>query len=183
MKLFRIIILIVSTAAIFAACKKPVDYPVIPALEFKEMFTTKDLNGYDHGVFVITNFTDGDGDIGYYKPEENKNDPIFDDTLSPYYNNYQVKIFHKENGIWSPYYVILDLDNDGSVDDTVDISSRIPYLTPESSNKNLKGEIERELPLDIHLNSDTFRFDIFIYDRGLHQSNAITTPEVVVTTQ
>ena len=32
-------------------------------------------------------------------------------------------------------------------------------------------------------NDDTIRFDAYIYDRGLHKSNMITTSEIILKTQ
>jgi len=113
------------------------------------------------------NFTDGDGDIGYN--DVGNNLPIFDDPNSPYYNNFQVKTFHYENGVL--------------VQDTVDLSARMQNITPEVQNKNLKGDILRELPLPPGLNNDTFHFEIFIYDRALHASNIIVTPDIILKTQ
>ena len=77
-------------------------------------------------------------------------------------------MFIKQNGVWN----------------TIDtpVSSRIPYLTPDGKNKALKGEILRELNLPFPLVNDTMKYDIFIYDRGLHQSNTITTPEFIFNT-
>jgi hypothetical protein len=55
-------------------------------------------------------------------------------------------------------------------------------VTPEVKNKALKGEINRELPLPPNLANDTFRFEIFIYDRSLNSSNTIVTPDVILKT-
>ena len=158
--------------AILFSCKKQVEYPIIPAIDFKRIEGVKDANGRDQSIKVTIGFTDGDGDIGYYSVESGKNDHQFDfpaDNTNPYYNNFKVKTFRKVNGIWSI--------------DPVDISARIPYLTPEGSNKALKGEIERDLPVRPGLVRDTFYYEIFIWDRGLHASNTVTTSQIILTTQ
>lgn len=165
---FSVVILI----AMLHACKKQVEYPIIPAIDFKRIEGVKDANGRDQSIKVTIGFTDGDGDIGYYSVESGKNDHQFDfpaDNTNPYYNNFKVKTFRKVNGIWTV--------------DPVDISARIPYLTPEGSNKALKGEIERDLPVRPGLVKDTFYYEIYIWDRELHASNTVTTSQIILTTQ
>ena len=137
MKYLRLFTLLIFATLLVFACKKPDEYPVIPAIEYKSAYTTKDNQGFDQLFCVTISFTDGDGDIGY-------------------------------NGVWN----------------TIDtpVSSRIPYLTPDGKNKALKGDILRELNLPFPLLNDTMKYDIFIYDRALHQSNTITTPEFIFNT-
>ena len=93
----------------------------------------------------------------------------FDDPSSPYYNNYIVKTWLRRDGEW-----ILD---------TTNVDARLPYMTPEGAIKALKGDIQRELTLPPALTLDTLKYDIFIWDRALHQSNTVTTPEIVVSTR
>ncbi|MFN8166903.1 MAG: hypothetical protein U0X76_12275 [Bacteroidia bacterium] len=169
MKVTRYIIAVLLTGLVISSCKKPDEYPVVPSIDYKSMIVLHDANGYDGSIDVTIGLTDGDGDIGYYPRESGLNDPIFDDPSSEYYTNFKVETYHKIMGVWTL--------------DTVDISARIPYLTPEGSNKALKCEVRRNLPIRPSLNLDTFYYKIFIYDRGLHQSNTITTPEVVLTSQ
>ncbi len=169
MKYLRIFALLVFAGIVTHSCKKPEEYPIIPAIQYKSAYTTKDQQGFDEYLYVTISFTDGDGDIGYKSKESGENDPIFDDPTSPYYNNFIVKMFIKQNGVWN------------SLDTPV--SSRIPYLTPDGKNKALKGDILRELNLPLALVNDTMKYDIFIYDRALHQSNTITTPEYIFNTR
>ena len=86
MKYLRYFTALVFSGLLLYACRKPEEYPVIPAIEYKSLYLSKDDQGYDQSVFVTISFTDGDGDIGYYPRETGKNDPIFDDPTSPYYN-------------------------------------------------------------------------------------------------
>ena len=164
---FFIVILVVFA---LTSCRKPEQFPIEPVITFKDMYTKLNSQGYDQNIEVVLNFTDGDGDIGY---KESGNGAIFDDPNSQYYENFVVKIYELKNGMWYS----------GHPWDTIDIGARIPYITPVVSNKALEGEILRELPVPPHLTNDTFRFDIFIYDRGLHKSNIITTPAIILNTQ
>ncbi|MBL0104185.1 MAG: hypothetical protein IPP51_10815 [Bacteroidetes bacterium] len=153
----------------FLSCKKPIEYPIIPAIDFKSISIVNDANGKAGSVDVNMGMTDGDGDVGYHSVESGLNDAIFDDPNSIYYTNYKVKTYHLKNGTWDV--------------DTIDLSARLEYLTPEGSNKAIKCEILRNLPVRPGLNRDTFYYEIFIYDRALHQSNTIKTDKVVLTTQ
>ncbi|HQV99718.1 MAG TPA: hypothetical protein PLZ91_05300 [Bacteroidia bacterium] len=167
----KLIAVILISSIAFSACKKPLEYPLVPNIDFKSIVGVKDANGKDQYLQVTIGFTDGDGDIGYFSPESGLNDPMFDfpaDATNPYYTNFKVKTYRLINNVWTV--------------DTVDLSARIPYLTPLGSNKALKGEIQRELPLDIGLVNDTFYYEIFIYDRSLHQSNTVKTSNIVINT-
>lgn len=163
------IITLLLGSVIFNSCRKPDEYPLEPILTFESIVSVLDEQGYDSKVLVTLSFTDGDGDIGYYPRESGKNDPIFDNPSSPYYNNYIVQTWIYRAGAW--------------IADTTNVNARLPYMTPEGANKALKGEIERELTLPPGLNLDTLRYDIFIWDRSLNKSNVIQTPTIVVTTR
>ena len=60
---------------------------------------------------------------------------------SQYYNNYVVKTYILESGVWQA--------------DPINVSARLPYMTPEGSNKALRGDIQRTLTLPPALNNDT----------------------------
>jgi hypothetical protein len=136
-------------------CKKPNSYPDEPAIKLSSITVIKNpANGLDSIARVVISFTDGDGDLG----TEQYDGP----------DNFIVNLFEKNNGTW---VAILP-----------SLSGHLPYLTPSGSNTALKGDIEHDIGLPFGLVNDTLRFDIFIYDRALHQSNTVTTPEIVVTT-
>ena len=165
----RITPLILVGVVAFFSCKKPVEYPLEPIISFQSIRVAQDATGYDDKVQVTISFTDGDGDIGYYPRESGRNEAMFDNPASPYYNNFIVKTWVLRDGTW--------------VQDTTNVDARLPYLTPEGANKALKGDIERELTLPPAMSLDTLKYDIFIWDRALHKSNVITTPEIVVSTR
>ncbi|REJ80496.1 MAG: hypothetical protein DWQ44_05930 [Bacteroidetes bacterium] len=171
MRLLKIAFLFAVALTIFSSCKKLEEYPVIPSIEYKNMFVLQDAGGFDEFVRLVIAFTDGDGDIGYHAVESGLNDPIFDDPASAYYYNYSAKVFQFVNGVWS------------EVTSPIPISGRLPYMTPEGPNKALKGEIDREFNVPPGLIADTIRFEVFIYDRALHKSNTLTTPAVIITSR
>lgn len=155
--------------ASFAACKKQESYPLVPAIEYKSIFKAASSTGFDSAVVVTVSFTDGDGDIGYYPVGDSRNDPKFDDVNSQYYNNYIVKTWIKRSGVWQT--------------DPINVSARLPYMTPEGSNKALRGDIQRTLTLPPALNNDTLKYEVYIWDRALNRSNIVTTDEIVLRTQ
>src|SRR4051812_458555 len=123
----KLIILCIIGIAGIVGCKKPDQFSEIPSIDFKTIYTLKDVQGYDTACYVVINFTDGDGDIGYHSVESHLNDPEFDDPVSPYYNNYQVKSYRRENGVWGPDTIVAN----GQVF-TIDNSSRMDYLSSDS---------------------------------------------------
>ena len=166
-KYFYLSIFIVFT---HYSCKKPDQFPDEPIISYKNMYTILNNNGYNEKVTIQINFTDGDGDVGY--KAEGQNDSIFDSPLSPYYKNFNANLFRLINGNWVENISITRL------------GGRLPYLTPGGKNKSLKGEIAGDIYLPVFSPSpavkDTFRFDVYIYDRSFHKSNVISTPNIIL---
>ena len=63
---------------------------------------------------------------------------------------------------------------------TTPLRYRIPDLTPDDRNKAIKGIIVDTIPLNPNPVYDTIQFSMFIYDRALHKSNVVFTPEIIV---
>ena len=132
-------------------------------------FTTSDPQ---NGVIAI-NFTDPDGDIGLNQS----------DTGGAYAYDFYMRYY-----VWSPYantYVkyYRAYTNGNSLIDSSIIAYRIPFVVNNSKSKSLDGQVivnlngyrpPRQDAYDDTL--QTFRFQIWIYDRALHKSNVITTP-------
>ena len=172
MKVTRFYLLMFIAFAVLS-CKRPDEFPIIPVISFKSISISKDTLGFDNKITLLLNFTDGDGDVGYY--DNGQNDSIFDNPKSPYYDNYIVTYFLLKDGVWvsDALPIIPPLLQPGG---------RLPYLTPKGKNKSLKGEITCYIDPPVGAINNTFRMDIFIYDRSLHKSNIITTPDFILTT-
>ena len=132
--------------------------------------STKHLPGSRHdrlrfAVVVTISFTDGDGDIGYYPVGDSRNDPKFDDVNSQYYNNYVVKTYILESGVWQA---------DRST------SAPIAYMTPEGEQQSPSRGYPKNLTLPPALNNDTLKYEVYIWDRALNRSNIITTDAIVL---
>ncbi len=155
-----ILILIIPLFAGLTGCIKEEQYPLIPAIEFGGFRTARDITGKDSLGEITVSYTDGDGDIGLYS----------NDTVEPYKYNFYLKFMQQING---------QLVEVKLVDTTVTFNARIPILTPNGRNKNIKGNITMSLELYFArqaLQSDVISFEIYIKDRALNKSNVIKTP-------
>jgi hypothetical protein len=162
MKLYTKIslILLIPLFSGLTSCIKEEQYPIVPAIEYKNFGTYTAVNGKDSlGVLTIS-YTDGDGNIGL---------PDWD-TIEPYKYNYYLKILQLIDG---QMVELVPPDPD------ITFNSRIPVLTPTGKNKNIKGDISLSLELyymTSFLQNDTIGFEVYIKDRDLNQSNTVITP-------
>lgn len=153
------------------SCTKEKEYPIIPAIEYKEFLYN---SGLQQGYFVFK-FTDGDGDIGL---KQSDNYPPFD-TASYYYNNFYLHIYERINGKYVPLIVFNPTTQQN---DTIVFPYRIPYIEPVSANGSLKGELQTKIDVGLmlpYLHTDTIQFEAYIFDRKLHKSNVIRTSDII----
>jgi hypothetical protein len=153
-----------------SSCMKKDEFPVEPTLAYKNFIITHTMEGKaDIGILVLS-FTDGDGDIGLSSA----------DTLPPfnpgskYFFNFYITLYKKENG---QYEKIIFPDTNFT------FNSRIPEIELTGNSKSIKGDIEYRFDLQImkaYLNLDTIQIETFIYDRALHKSNIIVTPDIII---
>ncbi len=166
MKLYTKIgyILLISLFAGLTGCIKEEQYPLEPQIEYAGFATAKDITGKDSlGIISIT-YTDGDGNIGLYSW----------DTIEPYKYNFYLKFLQMVNN---------QLVEVIPADTSITFNARIPILTPEGRNKNIKGNISMYLELYFArqmLLSDTIAFEMYIKDRDLNESNVIETPLYII---
>ena len=161
----KIHILLFFLLAIAAtACIKEVQSPIEPEIKFEDFGTYRDVNGKDSLGVLSISYTDGDGDIGLYDT----------DTVEPYKYNYFLKFMQYHNG---------QLTEVKPADTASTNNYRIPLLTPDGRNKNIKGVIKLALELYYvrrSLLTDTIAFQIYIKDRALHSSNVLETPKFII---
>jgi hypothetical protein len=167
---------LVLSATIFLSCRKFEEFPVEPAIKFEDFLLEYNLEtGKTERGVLIFSYTDGDGDLGLDNDDLN---PPFN-IGSPYYYNLIIKYFEKQNGtfvevpllVWNP---------DSARFDTLTFNTRFPKLLPEIVDKPIKGVFNDTLFILNPLSSyDTIKFSAYIYDRALHKSNTIETPEIV----
>ena len=170
--LFLIIILITG----FGSCKKLKEFPDIPHIGYIGFIKiyNPDLEIYDRGVLAFS-FEDGDGDIGLNTGDTA---PPFN-ASSKYHYNLIITYFEMQNGVLTEVPILWFNPQTGQYD-TLTLSARIPNLTPQGINKAINGEIQDTLFIyNFNSTFDTIKFEAYIIDRALHESNTITTPLIV----
>ena len=159
MKTFHFVIGIL--ALIIVSCNPVEEYPVVPAIEYAGYTLLLNEDSIPvKGVIAIT-FTDGDGNIGLTDEEH---EPPFDYNLFVTYREWH-------NGTWQPV-----INHDG---DTVNFNARIPVITPQGKNKNIRGTIYDTVNINRQAGaSDTVKYTLYVKDRDLNSSNMVETPPI-----
>lgn len=158
------LILLFLVIAGLTGCIKEEQYPIIPRIEFQGFGTLRDITNKDSLGQILISFTDGDGNIGLSES----------DSVEPYKYNYYLKFLQYHNK---------QLVEVKPVDSSLTFNSRIPILTPNGRNKNIKGDIYMTLELYFArqaLLTDTIGFEIYILDRDLNKSNVLETPLYII---
>ncbi|TND08703.1 MAG: hypothetical protein FD123_1919 [Bacteroidetes bacterium] len=153
-------------------CKKEDTFPPEPAIEFKEF---KKL-GNDSAQVIIT-FTDGDGDIGL--GQEDTTGPF--NNTSKYYYNFFMRYYYQDSlGNFKPFLLYLNTD---TILDTLDFNYRVPNLTQNDQKESLTGDIIVTLhPFTLYHapGHNVIRYEIYIVDRELHESNKVMSTDILV---
>jgi hypothetical protein len=162
----KIIFLIIVLIIIFTvdSCRKIQQLPATPHIEFTSfsIFDTTDILGNNSkGGRLRFHFEDGDGDLGLTPPTD----------LQPDSTNLFFTLFRKKGGIMVPA-----ADNDPLKPSPY----RIPYMVRLGQNKILKGTISVTFLYLFYSTSDTIRYDFYITDRALNESNVASTSEIVL---
>jgi hypothetical protein len=163
---FRYVLVItLFLTASFSGCMKKENYPDTPQIEFLGYTNVYDTGMYATGGIINISFKDGNGDIGFLSEADTF--PPYQPG-GPYYYNFVITYFEKRNGIFT------------EVDLSLPFSARIPYLTPQNPGKAIKGTISNTIEYFLKPAYDTIQYKLFIYDRALHKSNVVTTPEIIL---
>ncbi|MGA2405484.1 MAG: hypothetical protein ABSF81_01885 [Bacteroidales bacterium] len=159
---YLVIVLIIIF--VLNSCRKVEQLPAIPHIEFTSftIFDTTDILGNNSkGGRLKFYFEDGDGDLGL-------NAPALDQTDS---TNLFLTLYRKEDGVMMPAP-----DNDPLKPSPY----RIPYMERTGQNKILKGTISVTFLYLFYSPADTIRYDFYIKDRALNESNVASTSEIVL---
>jgi hypothetical protein len=142
------------------SCLKKNEYPVEPVIQFKSYGVLPDVNGKDSVGYLTVSYTDGDGDIGLSSGQ----------NTGQYAYDFFLTLFKNKNG---------QLEQVVLPDPSATFNARLPILTPEGLNKNIRGDITIAIELTYARNyilSDGIAFDVSIQDQALHKSNVVRTP-------
>ena len=149
----------------FSACIKKKDYPTTPVIAYKDFVNF----GADSGFFTLK-FTDGDGDFGL-NPEDTTGN--YGKNSAYYYNLYMKYLYKKADGTWSAYF-----NPNPMVNDTQYYKFRVPFILQTGKDKSQDGEVRVKLtelrPSSTH---KAIKYVLYIYDKALHQSNVVTSPD------
>jgi hypothetical protein len=163
---YSLISLVVVLALASGACRKIVQLPPEPRIEYTSfmVFDTIDIlgNATKAGRLKFY-FEDGDGDIGF-----SPSDAVDGDTTNLYFT-----LFRKNGSLYTEA---------GSNDLLKPSSYRIPNLTRTGQNKILKGTISVTFlylfysPAD----NDTIKYEFYLRDRNENYSNTESTGEIAL---
>ncbi len=159
--------------ALFSCKKESTPAPGPPVISFGSFTTTNGING------VITfNFTDPDGDIGLHQEDTTGS---YSKTGVGYYDFYMRYYYKNYLGNFVTYYHQFNT-TPNPLSDSLIFGYRIPFVTNNIKSKTLDGQIIVNLNgykpyFNYNDSISDFRFEFWIYDRALHKSNVVTTPE------
>jgi len=155
---------IILSLSVLDSCKKIEKLSSVPKIQFTSftIFDTTDILGnHSKGGRLKFSFEDGDGDLGLNAPTEGQVDST----------DLFFTLFRKEGGVMLP-----TPDNDPLKPS----SYRIPYMERLGQNKILKGSISVTFMYLFYSPADTIRYDFYIKDRALNESNIEATSEIVL---
>ncbi|GAB2868467.1 hypothetical protein [Hymenobacter ruber] len=175
-----------------SGCLSAPSYSNTPEIEFRDVKVTRIAAangnvGRDTLEFVL-GFRDGDGDLGL-GPEDLAvapfNSKIGGHNNRGYSYNYFIQPY-KKNPITKAFdFFVTPAQPPFPAGVQGEYDSQYPRLNgADGRAAPLKGELRYKLPISLDGTvfnpGDVFRFEISILDRGLHESNQITTSEVTL---
>jgi hypothetical protein len=166
MKETRYLFFIFAGFLILESCHKIEQLPAVPHIEYTSftVFDTTDILGNNSkGGRLKFHFEDGDGDLGLNAPAPGG---VQTDSTNLFFT-----LYRKEGGIMVPAP-----DNDPLKPSAY----RIPYMERLGQNKILKGTISVTFLYLFYSPADTIRYDFYIKDRALNESNVASTNEIVL---
>jgi hypothetical protein len=164
MRTLKLLAIVLLEVSVLGSCKKIEKMPPVPRIEFTSfaVFDTIDILGNNcKGGRLKFYFEDGDGDLGLAQPSDEESDTT----------NLFFSLFRKTGGEMVPAP-----DNDPLKPS----SYRIPYLSREGQNKILRGTISVTFLYLFYSPSDTIRYDFYLKDRALNESNTESTSDIVL---
>jgi len=166
MRTIKLLIILLITVLIVDSCQKIEQLSNIPNIEFTSftVFDTIDILGnHNKAGRLKFYFEDGDGDIGLDEPT----------YYNPDTTNLFLTLFRKTDGVMVPSEII----NDPLLPYS---SYRIPYMERLGQNMILKGTISVIFLYYEFSPNDTIKYDFYIKDRALNESNTESTSEIVI---
>jgi hypothetical protein len=164
MREIKYLVVTIIALLLLDSCRKIEQLPSVPHIEFTSfsIFDTTDILGNNSkGGRLKFHFEDGDGDLGLNPPAINQTDST----------NLFFTLYRKKGG-----KMLLAPDNDPLKPSAY----RIPFMERLGQNKILKGTISVTFLYLFYNPSDTIKYDFYIKDRALNESNVVSTNEIVL---
>ena len=166
MKTGKYPVIFLLVVIILGSCTKVEHLSPIPSIKFNSftIFDTMDILGNQSKAGRLNfYFEDGDGDLGLNAPTGNG---IEGDTTDLFFT-----LYRKTDGVMVP----------AATDDPLYPSSyRIPYMVRLGQNKILRGTISVTFLYLLYNPTDTIKYDFYLKDRALNESNVASTSEIVI---
>lgn len=169
--------LLLLTGLTVSSCLEPPEYPDAPTISFKEITSQRisDATGTYDRVVITVSFRDGDGDLGLNESDKTPDSPwarIKDGQLNPFSDNYHLTAFvrNAQNEFVPPV-------------PSFNTSNTYPPLATDGREAPLRGDLK--FTYDFYVGGvfrvgQTVRFEVYIFDRALNQSNTITTDPITI---
>ena len=164
MRTIKYLVIISIVALSLDSCRKIEQLPAIPRVEFTSfaVFDTVDILGNSaKGGRLKFYFEDGDGDIGLNTPTNEQTD-----TTNLFFTMYR-----KTGG---------KMVQAAANDPLKPSSYRIPYMDRPGRNKIMKGTISVTFLYQFYYHGDTIKYDFYLKDRALNESNVTSTGEIAI---
>jgi hypothetical protein len=165
MRIINYLVIVSLVVLAMSSCRKIEHLSPVPHIEFRS-FTVFDsidpLGNFVKGGRLKFYFEDGDGDLGLASPVSGQID-----TVNLFFTSFR-KIGETMQEITSPN------------DPISAFRYRIPYMERLGQNKILKGTITVAFLYQFYepADSDVIRYDFYIKDRALNESNVVSTSEI-----
>jgi hypothetical protein len=166
MRIIKYPLLSLIALLMLGSCTKIEHLSPVPSIKFNSftIFDTTDILGnVTKAGRLKFYFEDGDGDIGLKVPTEGQADST----------NLFFTLYRKTDGV-------MELAPE---DDPLYPSAyRIPYMVRLGQNKIIRGTVSVTFLYLFYTTSDTIKYDFYLKDRALHDSNVASTNEIVIAT-
>lgn len=148
----------------FTSCLKVEEYPDEPIIEFLS------IEQSSNALELNFSFTDGDGNFGL---EDGDSLPPYDED--PFKQNLIVNYYELQDGEWRRFGNDLPLTSPYYIPGT--FSQRVDWVKPTGQNQAQDGEVSYSIEFYYNPDTsyDTCRYEFFIYDRDLNESNTELT--------
>ncbi|MBN2274577.1 MAG: hypothetical protein JXR41_05685 [Bacteroidales bacterium] len=163
----NVLIIIIIVGIIVMACEPPEKVSPVPEITFKEFLLEDNVDSLGNEGKLGTlkfDFIDGDADIGSFVYE----DDTSEERLATKYNVFLIPFEKMPDGFYDSV----------ETDPLKYIIRHNEKLDRVGQNKTIKGEMKISIQYSIIPSQDTLRYEFYIRDRAMNQSNMAYTTDI-----